>query len=58
MAVQQLIAVEGWDPQWRWLLLPVSLLILVGAGVIAGYWPATPARRLPDRPDAIAMTAR
>jgi NADH-quinone oxidoreductase subunit H len=58
MAVQQLIVVEGWDPRWRWLLLPVSLLILVGAGVIAGYWPTLPARRLPDRPDAIALTAR
>jgi NADH-quinone oxidoreductase subunit H len=38
--VQQMISVEGANPAWRWVLLPVSLLLLVGAGVVAGYWPA------------------
>jgi NADH-quinone oxidoreductase subunit H len=33
--------------QWsRWLLLPVSLVVLVGAGVAAAYWPPQPRRPL------------
>ncbi len=35
-----------WTP---WILLPVSLVLLVGAGMVAGYWPETPRRALVTR---------
>ena len=28
----------------EWLLLPVSLALVVGAGIVAGYWPSEPRR--------------
>ncbi len=37
MVVMQL----NWSP---WILLPISLVLLVGAAVIAGYWPQAPGR--------------
>jgi NADH-quinone oxidoreductase subunit H len=42
MVVQHLIAVEGWDPRWRWLLLPISLGLLVGVGLVAVNLPGPP----------------
>jgi NADH-quinone oxidoreductase subunit H len=44
----------------RGWLFPVSIVIFVAAGMIAGYWPTAPprSRPQPDRPDAIALTAR
>jgi NADH-quinone oxidoreductase subunit H len=33
----------AWPPLW---LLPFSLILLVGAAVVAGWWPATPGRVL------------
>src|SRR5262249_5141165 len=34
MVVQHLIQVGGWDPAWKWALLPASLLILAGVGLL------------------------
>jgi NADH-quinone oxidoreductase subunit H len=44
MVVRHLIVIEGWNTFWNWVLLPVSLLLLVGAGLVAGYMPQPPRR--------------
>lgn len=45
MVVMQLIFVEGFSPYWRWLLLPVSLLLFVAAALVTARMRA-PIRRL------------
>jgi NADH-quinone oxidoreductase subunit H len=45
MVVQHLIRTYQADPAWQWVLLPVSLLVLVGSGFVAVKMPTAPERR-------------
>lgn len=47
MVVMHAIHVEGFAPAWRWVLLPVSLVLLVGAALVAANMPSTPRRASP-----------
>ena len=38
---------------WEWILLPLSLVVVVGAGLVAGYWPKGPPRRYRPLPDPL-----
>ncbi len=42
MVIRQLVVVEKLDPAVNWVLLPLSLLLLVGAGFVAGSAPGPP----------------
>jgi NADH-quinone oxidoreductase subunit H len=46
MVVKHLIAVQGLDPGWHWLLLPISLLLLVIAAAVAVQDSSANQRRL------------
>jgi NADH-quinone oxidoreductase subunit H len=45
MVVQQVLAATGASLAWRWLLLPISLLLLAAAGWVAAWVGPSPARR-------------
>jgi NADH-quinone oxidoreductase subunit H len=42
LCVMVVLQLGGADGPWRWILLPVSLLLLLGAAALAGYWPQEP----------------
>ena len=49
MVVRQLVVIEHVHPGLNWVLLPMSLLLLVGAGLVAGYAPPTRQTTVPIR---------
>ncbi|MFN4261374.1 MAG: NADH-quinone oxidoreductase subunit NuoH [Gemmataceae bacterium] len=42
MVVMELTRPGGWNPAWRWLLLPISLVLFVGAALFAAKQPNRP----------------